>query len=156
MLSPFRPCCISILNRRLLQAGLLLGLFCLLPGDGTAAEERASGKAQAAAAAAMPDEHTRKAEGFSVPAKGPLVAELREKLDPDAAAAETVIRRYEEYNGITVREYLINNTVFQVEVTPANGPPYYLIDVEGNGLFQEKYIGFQPRLVVPQWVLFRF
>jgi hypothetical protein len=133
-----------------------VGLCLLLPGSMQAAERNADKSAAASASQPVPEERSHNEEGFAVPPKGPLVAELREKLDPDASAPETVIRRYEEYNGLTVREYLINGTVFQIEVTPGNGPPYYLIDVEGRGLFQERYVGFQPRLVVPQWVLFRF
>ncbi|MBF0095734.1 MAG: DUF2782 domain-containing protein [Magnetococcales bacterium] len=136
-------------------ASLFVGLCLLLPGSLQAAERNAD-KTAAHASQPVPEERSRNEDGFAVPPKGPLVAELRETLDPDASAPETVIRRYEEYNGLTVREYLINGTVFQIEVTPASGPSYYLIDVEGRGLFQERYVGFQPRLVVPQWVLFRF
>ncbi|MBF0161744.1 MAG: DUF2782 domain-containing protein [Magnetococcales bacterium] len=104
----------------------------------------------------VPEEVSRRDEGFPIPRKGPLISELRESTDPESKIPETVIRRYEDYKGNTVREYLINGMLFQIEVIPTSGPPYYLIDVEGNGLFQERHVGYQPRLVVPQWVLFRF
>lgn len=98
----------------------------------------------------------RREGGFPIPRKGPLISELREDLDPEISGAETVIRRYEDAIGNEMREFYINGALFQIEVTPVNGPPYYLIDVNGNGLFQERYQGHQSRLVVPQWVLFRF
>ena len=85
-----------------------------------------------------------------------MISELREDMDPDIPGAETVIRRYEDAMGNTMREFLIHGVVFQIEVVPVHGPPYYLIDVTGNGLFEERYQGNRPRLVIPQWVLFRF
>ena len=101
-------------------------------------------------------EVTHRDEGFPVPRKGPLVSELRENLDPETPDAETVIRRYEDSRGNVVREFLIHGALFQIEVIPISGPPYYLIDVTGEGLFQARYQGSKPRLLVPQWVFFRF
>ncbi|MEO5363735.1 MAG: DUF2782 domain-containing protein [Magnetococcus sp. DMHC-8] len=137
---------------------ILLGMALLLaPGHGMT-DETAPGSPSVAVDAEQPvqDEVTRNEAGFPVPRKGPMISELREDLGTDPVGPETVIRRYEDYKGNTVREFLINGRLFQIEVTPANGPTYYLIDVEGNGLFQERYASPRPRLVVPQWVLFRF
>ena len=99
---------------------------------------------------------SRHDKGFPIPRKGPLISELREDLSPDIEGPETVIRLYEDAMGNTVREFLINGALFQIEVTPANGPTYYLIDVSGNGLFEERHQSHQPRLLVPQWVFYRF
>ncbi|WP_193771427.1 DUF2782 domain-containing protein [Candidatus Magnetaquicoccus inordinatus] len=156
MMSPLFSSRLSAVTQQSARSGLLLALCCALPVYVWSAEPSSSKAAAPSVGQALPEERSHKQDGFAVPPKGPLVSELSEKLDPDSTVPETVIRRYEEYNGLTVREYLINGTVFQIEVTPANGPPYYLIDVEGRGLFQERYVGFQPRLVVPQWVLLRF
>ncbi len=137
-------------------AGFSLGVALFLyPANGMAEAKQTPPKT---ATASQPgsDEVTRKEEGFPIPRKGPLISELREEVDSDTSRPATVIRRYEDYHGNTVREFLINGRLFQIEVTPVDGLPYYLIDVEGNGLFQERYAGARPRLVVPQWVLFRF
>ncbi|MBF0126040.1 MAG: DUF2782 domain-containing protein [Magnetococcales bacterium] len=91
-----------------------------------------------------------------IPAKGPLVSELKEDLDPAIPGPETVIRKYEDAQGNQVREFAINGAVFEIQVVPANGPPYYLIDNDGDGLFETRLNGYEPKLVVPQWVLFRF
>jgi len=77
-------------------------------------------------------------------------------LDPEIAGPETVIRKYEDAQGNEVREYVVNGAVFQIQVIPYNGVPYYLLDVNGDGLFENRFQGYQPRIVVPQWVLFRF
>ncbi|MBF0614890.1 MAG: DUF2782 domain-containing protein [Magnetococcales bacterium] len=91
-----------------------------------------------------------------VPAKGPLVSELREQLDPDHPQHETVIRKYEDAQGNQVREFLANGSLYQIEVVPVNGPAYYLIDTDGDGLFETRSHGHEPQIVVPQWVLFRY
>lgn len=91
-----------------------------------------------------------------LPVKGPLVSELKENLNPDIPGAETIIRKYEDFQGNQVREFVINGAMFQIQVVPANGPTYYLIDTDGDGLFETKVNGYEPKLMVPQWVLFRF
>ncbi|MBF0294972.1 MAG: DUF2782 domain-containing protein [Magnetococcales bacterium] len=93
-------------------------------------------------------------EDHAPPAKGPLVSELREKAEPDGP--ETVIRKYEDAQGNQVRESAVNGAVFQIQVIPYSGPPYYLIDNDGDGLFETRINGYEPKLMVPQWVLFRF
>ncbi|MBF0180743.1 MAG: DUF2782 domain-containing protein [Magnetococcales bacterium] len=93
-------------------------------------------------------------ESHAVPAKGPLVSELKEKAEPEGP--ETVIRKYEDAQGNQVRESAVNGAVFQIQVTPYNGPPYYLIDNDGDGLFETRINGYEPKLMVPQWVLLRF
>ncbi|MEO5341151.1 MAG: DUF2782 domain-containing protein [Magnetococcus sp. MYC-9] len=135
----------------------LLALFCLCALTSLApANGMSDDPAKGSAPQGVPAEVTRREEGFPIPRKGPLISELREPTDPEHPDQETVIRRYEDSKGNTVREYLINGMLFQIEVVPVSGPPYYLIDVEGSGTFQERHVGYQPRLVVPQWVLFRF
>ncbi len=105
------------------------------------------------ARAQMPEIRKR---GHAVPKRGPLISELREDLDPEIAGPETIIRKYEDGAGNEVREYVINGAIFQIQVIPFNGPPYYLMDVNGDGLFEHRYRGYEPRIIVPQWVLFRF
>lgn len=90
------------------------------------------------------------------PTKGPLVSELKEDLDPNIPGPETVIRKFEDAQGNQVREFLINGALFEIQVLPVNGPPYYLIDNDGDGLFESRFNGYEPKLMVPQWVFFRF
>jgi hypothetical protein len=51
---------------------------------------------------------------------------------------------------------MIQGSVFQIQVIPANGPSYYLIDTDGDGLFESRSHGHEPQYAVPQWVLFRY
>lgn len=93
-------------------------------------------------------------EGHPLPAKGPLISELRE--DIPGTSGQTVIRIYEDQAGTRIREFSANGAVYQVEVKPMGMPPYYLIDSKGRGLFDTLLGGNQPKLVIPQWVLMRF
>ncbi|MBF0284771.1 MAG: DUF2782 domain-containing protein [Magnetococcales bacterium] len=121
--------------------------------DAKGAAKAPAPAAPEAAEAAKPE---IKSEGHDKPRKGPLVSEFREHLSDEAEAPETVIRVYEDGSGGVVREFVINGSVFQIEVVPAVGPPYYLVDTTGSGIFDARYAGTLPRLIVPQWVLFRF
>jgi len=52
------------------------------------------------------------------------------------------------------QEYRINGRLYMVKVTPALGPPYYLIDQEGAGNFIRS--GIQPEVNPPMWVIKEF
>lgn len=95
-------------------------------------------------------------QGHKPPPKGEMVSEMREDLTDEIDGPETVIRLYEDAGGTRVREFVVNGYTFQIEVTPFRGPSYYLMDTKGDGLFDESWYGHEPKLVVPQWVLFRF
>ncbi|MBF0417321.1 MAG: DUF2782 domain-containing protein [Magnetococcales bacterium] len=97
-----------------------------------------------------------RADGHPIPAKGPLVSELREEVESDKPGHITVIRKYEDAQGNQVREFISQGAVFQIQVVPANGPAYYLVDTDGDGLFESRTNGYEPLIVVPQWVLFRY
>jgi len=62
------------------------------------------------------------------------------------------------YEGLdeTIKEYWINNQLFMVEVIPAVGPPYYLIDTTGDGLLDSRRERLGTEFVPPQWILFRW
>lgn len=71
--------------------------------------------------------------------------------DPSLEPQVTIIQRGEE----TVEEFRINGRLYMVKVTPRHGPPYYLIDYQGNGQFIRRDSpdpGFSP----PMWVIERF
>jgi predicted ATPase len=52
-----------------------------------------------------------------------------------------------------IREYRANGQLYAIEIRPANGPAYYLVDQEGDGNFVRDE---GDRIAVPQWVLKRF
>ncbi len=52
-----------------------------------------------------------------------------------------------------VKEYRINGRAYMVQITPQIGPPYYLIDRDGDGVFETQTN--DPRdQPVPMWILF--
>lgn len=68
-----------------------------------------------------------------------------EALEPEVR----IIRREDA----TIEEYRINGRLYKVKVTPAVGPPYYLVDRNGDGRMV-RMSELQEGFVVPQWVLF--
>ncbi|HIJ82670.1 MAG: hypothetical protein HW380_3925 [Magnetococcales bacterium] len=95
-------------------------------------------------------------KGHPIPQKGAMVTQFREDLTSEVDGPETVIRKYEDEHGNQVFEFIINGSLFQLQVIPADGIPYLLIDTNGDGLFDSRMNGHEPKLVLPQWVLFRF
>ncbi len=57
-------------------------------------------------------------------------------------------------DGGTITEYSVNGEVYKVKITPAFGPPYYLIDKNGDGEMDCKVNKIYDDICVSQWVLF--
>lgn len=74
--------------------------------------------------------------------------EQRELEDPDI----TIIER----EGETRREYRVRGELVMVEVIPAVGPPYYLIDTTGDGSMDTRSHELAPAFIPPAWILFRW
>lgn len=56
----------------------------------------------------------------------------------------------------TIHQYSINGHVYMVKIVPAGGfPPYYLLDLDGDGVLDVRRDG-PDDIAVPQWVLFRW
>lgn len=55
----------------------------------------------------------------------PLPVQSGEVLEPDI----TIIRREKE----TVQEYRTGGKLYKIKIIPDVGPPYYMIDVDGDG-----------------------
>ncbi len=66
-------------------------------------------------------------------------------LEPEV----TIIRREDSI----IEEYRINGMLYGVKVTPVVGPPYYLMDSNGDGSMESRLDDLE-RLHIPQWVLF--
>lgn len=61
-----------------------------------------------------------------------------------------------EEEGRTVHEYSVNGHVYMVKIVPEGDyPPYYLLDLDGDGMMDVRRDG-PDDIAVPQWVLFRW
>jgi len=73
------------------------------------------------------------------------MAQAPEDLEPDITIRQEAER--------TIREYRINGELYAIEIRPAAGPAYYLVDHDGDGDFARQE---GDRIAVPQWVLKTF
>lgn len=64
----------------------------------------------------------------------------------------TIIERADR----TIEEYRVNGQLVMVKITPAKGPPYYLVDRSGDGLVDERIDEFDETSPLVQWVILRF
>lgn len=78
----------------------------------------------------------------------PAPVESGQEMEPDV----TIIRKEKE----TVEEYRINGHLYMVKVVPRIGPPYYLMDLDGDGTFESRRAEIERGMQTPQWVLFRW
>ena len=77
----------------------------------------------------------------------PPGADGEEALEP-----EVTIRQEENR---TVHEYRVNGRLYMVKIVPRIGPPYYLMDTNGDGEMDTRED--DPNgVVLPQWILFRW
>ena len=70
-----------------------------------------------------------------------------ESLEPEVTITQT--------DDQTTYEYSINGARYMVKIVPARGPAYYLLDLDGDGEMDTQE-GDPSRIVIPQWVLFRW
>ncbi|HEY5789143.1 MAG TPA: DUF2782 domain-containing protein [Gammaproteobacteria bacterium] len=71
-----------------------------------------------------------------------------EVLEPDV----TIIQRETE----TVYEYRLNGALYMVKVVPAQGAPYYLLDMDGDGTLESRRGELDPGVMVPHWMILRW
>ncbi|KFI23594.1 DUF2782 domain-containing protein [Nitrosococcus oceani] len=56
-----------------------------------------------------------------------------------------------------IEEYRLNGKLYQIKVTPSIGPPYFLVDADGNGDFESRFEGpVNSDMLIPSWVIFRW
>lgn len=60
-----------------------------------------------------------------------------------------------EKTSATFQEYRLHGRLYKIKVIPKVGPPYYLIDEDGNGVWH-RYDSWDQGLKVPRWVILRF
>jgi hypothetical protein len=89
-----------------------------------------------------------------VPEPPPPPEQLREgEAIPLGEPQITIIRR----GDAIIREYRLNGHLYAVKITPERGVPYYLIDADGDGYMEGQFFDSNnARVMVPQWVLFRW
>ncbi|MDD5037272.1 MAG: DUF2782 domain-containing protein [Methylococcaceae bacterium] len=76
----------------------------------------------------------------------PPPTESGQPMEPDI----TIIRRDKEL----IEEYRVNNRLYMVKIKPSVGPPYYLLDTDGDGKMDLRRNELEKGMQVPQWVLF--
>lgn len=74
---------------------------------------------------------------------------------PRAERIEPEVRIIEEGER-TVEEYSVNGQVYMLKITPEYGPPYYLVDTDGDGRLDNRRGTLREGMNVPQWILFRW
>ncbi len=87
-----------------------------------------------------------------VPPPPPLLddseAVTREIMEPQV----TIIRR----DGEIIEEYRLHGQLYMVRITPTSGPPYYLVDTDGDGNLDPRAHELDPGLMIPAWTIFRW
>ena len=71
--------------------------------------------------------------------------------DPSLEPQVTIIQK----DGAKIEEYRIRGKLYAMKVTPAAGPPYYLVDERGDGQFLRRE-NLDTGLRVPTWVILTF
>jgi hypothetical protein len=90
---------------------------------------------------AQPDEEPPFLSGPVVPAP----PNQSERVEPEV----TIIETDEE----VIYEYRVRGKVYMVKIEPVIGPPYYLLDTNGDGILDVQE-SRTPDLALPQWLLF--
>ena len=54
-----------------------------------------------------------------------------------------------------VEEYRIRGRLYMIKVTPPHGKPYYLIDMNGDGMMRH-FNDLSPEFMIPMWVIGTF
>ncbi|MCZ6575457.1 MAG: DUF2782 domain-containing protein [Gammaproteobacteria bacterium] len=107
---------------------------------------------QTAAHAITPVDQNSPADATQ-PLPPPPLEPLPEGLEPTDAGLEPEIIIVPKED-VTFVEYRIGGRLYMIKVVPAQGPPYYLIDPEGNGEFSRSDL--EPEITPSLWVLKRF
>lgn len=71
-----------------------------------------------------------------------------EEMEPDI----TIIRKGKD----TIQEYRRNGRLYMIKVQPQVGPPYYLLDTNGDGVMDVKKNDLDKNSNINQWLLFEW
>ena len=86
-------------------------------------------------------------DGFlSAPAPAaPSRATSDDLIEPEVTIIET--------DEQVIYEYRANGQLYMVKIQPVVGPPYFMLDIDGDGVLDVQNQS-PPELAVPQWLLF--
>ena len=87
-------------------------------------------------------------DGF-LSAPGAPSAAQPPRLDPQVEPEVTII----ETDSEVIYEYRVRGRLYMVKVEPIVGPPFFLLDIDGDGILDVQDQR-PPELAVPQWLLF--
>jgi hypothetical protein len=96
-------------------------------------------------AGTLPAQDPPPVEDAPLPPPLPNPVQSGEALEPEVTIVET--------GKGTAYEYRINGHLYMVKIQPSVGPPYYLLDTNGDGVLDVR----ENRVwnnSIPQWVLF--
>ena len=89
------------------------------------------------------------------PALEPLPAAALPQTGPVGEDMEPEVKIIKKDNA-TIHEYRMNGLLYMVKIIPGIGPPYYLIDGDGDGYLESRYNNLEPGIMVPQWMIYRW
>jgi hypothetical protein len=76
--------------------------------------------------------------------------EPREEADRPAPTPDVTIIQGEDR---TIAEYRIHGRLYMIKVTPRKGPPYYMVDTDGDGNLESRSGELNEDLLIPSWTL---
>ena len=59
-------------------------------------------------------------------------------------------------NDSQIEEYRINGALYMIKVTPTKGPPYYLVDTDGDGVMETRRHNVEADVLIPRWTILRW
>lgn len=86
-----------------------------------------------------------------VPADAPATEAPPDTVEELLEPQVTIVRRERE----VIEEYRVSGQLYMVRITPRSGPPYFLIDTDGDGSLETRRNELS-NPEIPQWVLFRW
>ncbi len=73
---------------------------------------------------------------------------IQEEIEPEV----TIIQREDR----SIEEYRVGGELRAVRVVPRKGKPYFLVDTDGDGLFDVRRYELGDDILVPGWVIHRW
>jgi len=108
----------------------------------------ALGFAVASLAAAHADDALEEPPAVPEPPELPPRVQSGEEMEPDI----TIIRKGKD----TIQEFRRNGRLYMIKVQPEVGPPYYLLDTNGDGQMDVKKNDLDKNTNINQWILFEW
>ncbi|MBK9131894.1 MAG: DUF2782 domain-containing protein [Gammaproteobacteria bacterium] len=83
----------------------------------------------------------------------PLSVLAQDGSDPAEAPAPTPDVTIIQGDDKTIAEYRVHGRLYMIKVTPRKGPPYYLVDTDGDGNLETRRGELNEDLLIPSWTL---